>query len=120
MVTANWRGCEGTLAISSVVSRIELRVSLRANCTESVGRLSLSLRYGKPLTQLGYVSSAGHFRPQPAQLLMPGWFGGAYNSCPQPALPEVPGRGVTPMAGRPRSRAVAGAVLSRRVHAAER
>ena len=28
---------------------------------ESIGRLSLSLRYGKPLTQLGYVSSAGHF-----------------------------------------------------------
>src|SRR6516162_5925081 len=39
---------------------------------------------------------------------------------PQPALPEVPGRGVTPMAGRARSGAVAGAVLSRRVHAAER
>jgi hypothetical protein len=32
-----------------------------ANCTESVGRLSLSLRYGKSLTQLGCVSSAGHF-----------------------------------------------------------
>ena len=39
---------------------------------------------------------------------------------PQPALPEVPGCGVTPVARRPRSRAVAGAVLSRRVHAAER
>ena len=25
----------------------------------------------------------------------------AYNSCRNPALPEVPGRGVTPMAGRP-------------------
>jgi len=33
-----------------VVSRIELRVSVSANRTESVGRLSLSLRYGKPLT----------------------------------------------------------------------
>ena len=37
----------------------------------------------------------------------------------QPALPKVPRCGVTPMAGRPRSRAVAGAILSRR-HAAER
>src|SRR3954463_11527262 len=39
---------------------------------------------------------------------------------PQPALPEVPSCGVTPVARRPRSRAVAGALLSCRVHAAER
>src|SRR6202008_1285097 len=39
---------------------------------------------------------------------------------PQPALSEVSGCGVTPMAGRPRSGAVAGAVFSRRLHAAER
>ena len=39
---------------------------------------------------------------------------------PQPALPEVPGRGGAPMAGRPRSRAAAGALLPRRLHAAER
>src|ERR1700730_15539376 len=37
----------------------------------------------------------------------------------QPALSEVPGCGVTPMAGRPRSGALAGAVFSRRLHAAE-
>src|SRR6202043_92056 len=36
-----------------------------------------------------------------------------------PALSEVPGCGVTSVAHRARSRAVAGAVLSRRVHAAE-
>ena len=37
---------------------------------------------------------------------------------PQPALPEVPGRGGKGMAGRARGRAAAGAVLSRGVHAA--
>ena len=37
---------------------------------------------------------------------------------PQPALPEVPGRGGEGMAGRARGRAAAGAVLPRRVHAA--
>ena len=36
----------------------------------------------------------------------------------QQALPEVPGRGVAPMAGRPRSGAVARPILSRRLHAA--
>ena len=42
----------------------------------------------------------------------------AYNSLPQPALSEVPGRGGTRVAGRARGRAAAGAVLPRRVHAA--
>ena len=37
---------------------------------------------------------------------------------PQPALPQVPGCGSAGMAGRARGRAVAGAVLSRGVHAA--
>ena len=37
---------------------------------------------------------------------------------PQPALPEVPGRRGTGMAGRARGRAVAGRLLPRRVHAA--
>ncbi|MGY4327548.1 hypothetical protein ACVWWG_001965 [Bradyrhizobium sp. LB7.2] len=37
---------------------------------------------------------------------------------PQPALPEVPGRRCKGLACRPRGRAVAGAVLSRGVHAA--
>ena len=37
---------------------------------------------------------------------------------PQQALSEVPGCGVAPMAGRPRSGAVARPVLSRRLHAA--
>ena len=37
---------------------------------------------------------------------------------PQPALPEVPGRGGKGLAGRARGRSAAGAVLSRRVHAA--
>jgi hypothetical protein len=44
--------------------------------------------------------------------------GGAHY-LPQPALPEVPGHGLTPMAGGTRSGAVARPVLSRRVHAAE-
>ena len=39
---------------------------------------------------------------------------------PQPALPEVPGRGGAAMAGRARGRAAAGAVLPRRLHAAGR
>ena len=37
----------------------------------------------------------------------------------QQALPQVPGRGVAPMAGRPGSGAAARPVLSRRLHAAE-
>ena len=44
----------------------------------------------------------------------------AYNSCRNRHCPKCQGCGVTPMAGRPRSGAVAGAVLSRRLHAAER
>jgi len=39
----------------------------------------------------------------------------AYNSCRKPALPEVPECGVTPMAGRPRSGAVAGCPTSSNV-----
>jgi hypothetical protein len=38
---------------------------------------------------------------------------------PQPALSEVPGAGARRMAGGPPSRATAGALLPRRVHAAE-
>src|SRR5208283_2368739 len=37
---------------------------------------------------------------------------------PRQALPEAPGCGVAPMAGRPGSGAAAGPVLSRRLHAA--
>ena len=43
---------------------------------------------------------------------------GVAHYLPQPALPEVPGRGGAPMAGRPRGGAAAGPLLSRRLHPA--
>ena len=43
---------------------------------------------------------------------------GVAHYLPQPALPEVPGRGSTRVVGRARGRAIAGAVLPRRILAA--
>src|SRR5882757_9709519 len=100
---------EDLVSLRSAISRRPISAHRCCNGEQKAGRSTPNHLKNARLATEAVASSP--LRKLPIRQLM-----GVAHYLSQPALPEVPGCGVTPMAGRPRSGAVTGAVLSRRVH----